>query len=680
MRTPRNRKQIHRRRSKIDKRSWRLWGIASMLIALWIFVGVRLVQVQAVQHDSYRRQAQIQQQRLTTEKAKRGSIFDRRGMELALDVQAVSFYADPYEVKDITGIVQHFSQFGGSNADNLKKRLQSKRRFVYLARGLRDAELLEAQAVDFAGVYEHFETRRYYPYSAVGGQLLGFVDIDNKGREGVERGFDTSMQGTDGHLLSHVDSRGRRVPGRELAYTPPLNGNELVLTIDIIYQDILEEELVRAVELSGAERALGIIADPRTGEILAMGNVPLYDPNMAGQARPGERRNRVITDPFEPGSTFKMITAAAVLEEGLVDVDEEVFCENGLFTLNNGDLIRDVHPYGKLNFAQVIEKSSNIGVIKMARRLERGKFYQYIRSFGFGIRSGVGLPAESAGLLRPANQWSKRSLETLAIGQEISVTALQMVQALGVIANEGILMAPKLVKEIRNAEGRTVEQQPPKPVRRVISVETASVVKNILHGVVEQGTGKRAAITGVQIAGKTGTAQRVASQGKGYADGQYVVSFMGFLPVDAPRLMGVVVVDNPRKQKYGGEVAAPAFKKIMERILSAESNLLAKAVRTDSSMLRTGEIPDLRGLRAEVARFQGEVRGLKVEFSGRGDVVVSQQPAVGTEGSDVKQIVCKLGYVSSVQAVGNHGIPLRQALFLDQLDDLRKKEKKDLNQ
>jgi len=657
----------------------RLWGAALVLISLWLLVVGRLVQVQAVQHESYGKQAQIQHQRLTTKKAKRGNIFDRHGIELALDVQAVSFYADPYEIKGAVAIARHFSRHGGTDVKTLERRLQSKRRFVYLARGLRDTELSEARSVDFIGVYEHPESQRYFPYGPVGSQLLGFVDIDNKGSEGAERAFDAVLQGTDGHLLTYVDSRGHRVPGRELEYTPPQHGKDLVLTIDAVYQDILEEELARAVELSGAERALGIIADPRTGEILAMGNVPLYNPNIAGEAKPAQRRNRAVTDPFEPGSTFKVVTAAAVLEEGLAQVDEEVFCENGRILLANGDIINDVHPYGTLSFGEVIEKSSNIGVIKMARRLERGKFYQYIRSFGFGIRSGVELPAESAGVLRQASDWSERSLETLAIGQEISVTALQMVQALGVIANEGVLMAPQIVREIRDSQGHTFERRQPKPVRRVISVATANKVKEILSRVVERGTGKRATIDGMRVAGKTGTAQRVARQGKGYAKGQYVVSFMGFLPVDAPRLLGVIVVDNPRKQKYGGEVAAPAFKKIMERILHAESRLFAGSVRADPSLLTTGTVPDLRGLRASVARFQGEVRGIKVEFSGRGDVVVDQRPQVGSLSAKPGKIVCELGYLSSVQTLGQHGIPLRQALFLDQLGDLRGREQMDLN-
>ena len=380
------------------------------------------------------------------------------------------------------------------------------------------------------------------------------------------------------------------------------------------------------------------------------------------------RRSRTFTDPFEPGSTLKVIATAAVLEDGLATGEESIFCEEGKLVLDNGEVIRDIRPHGWLSFDQVLEKSSNIGVIKLARLLERRRFYEYIRNFGFGTRSGIGLPAESAGLLQNASKWSDRSLETIAIGQEISVTALQLVQAFGAIANGGMLMAPRILKSTVEPDGQVVEEMQLQPIRRVVSASTAAKLREILTGVVRNGTGHRAQLEGIAVAGKTGTAQRAAANGKGYDPDDNVVSFIGFLPADAPKLLCLVVIDNPQKDKWGGHIAAPAFRRVMEGILHLSDGLLAARLQSDIPGDSTAlSLPDLRGMTSQVARFQAGLRGLSVAFLGKGDVVVRQQPPPGPAGKETFKISCVLGTMVDGVAAGTTHIPLRQALLLQNL-------------
>ncbi len=650
------------------------WAAAGGAL-FWLVLAGRLIQVQGFRHAEYAAQAEQQHVRLVELKAKRGSVLDRRGEEMALDMQTATFYADPAFVERPDAVASHFARFGKDPEAlaALRRQLRSSRRFVYLARQLDEAGAALARQQRFSGVYEFSETKRYCPSGSLAAQLIGYTDIDNQGSEGVEMAFDALLGGRQGAALSYVDARGEQIPGRQQEHKAPQDGCSAVLTIDGVYQDILEAELGQAVESSGAESGMGIITDPRTGEILAMANVPLYDRGNPGGAPAWMRRNRAITDPFEPGSTFKTITASAILEEKAAALEEQVFCENGRFTLSNGDVVRDSHPLGWLSFREVIEQSSNIGTMKLARRLQRKKFYEYIRGFGFGSKSGIELPAESAGLLRHAAQWSDRSLETIAMGQEISVTALQLAMAVGAIANGGVLMAPRLLKEVIGPDGRVVGRLKPQPIRRVLSPVTAAQMRQVLAGAVAEGTGKRAQVEGVAVAGKTGTAQRVAPGGQGYAPGQYVVSFVGFLPAEDPQLLCLVVIDNPQKDKWGGSISAPAFKRIVERILYlADGAPLARRPAAGADTLAVA-VPDLRGMTRQVARFQAGLRGLRVSFSGDGEVVVAQSPPADTSGQDLRQITCLLGDEAQPDSTGGPGaVSRRQALMLKNLTEKKR--------
>ena len=330
----------------------------------------------------------------------------------------------------------------------------------------------------------------------------------------------------------------------------------------------MEEELKAAVERHRARSGMGIVMVPRTGEVLALASVPGFDPNRPGDYPMWTRKNRVITDIYEPGSTFKVVTAAAALEEKVMSPEDSVFCEEGAF-LVAGRRFRDAHPYGWLTFREVVELSSNIGTIKVAERLGKDVLYRYARTFGFGAETGIDLPGEVKGILRPPSAWSGRSLASIAVGQEVSVTAIQMACAYAAVANGGMLMRPQIVLEVKGAGGKVLKRMKPEPVRRVVSEETARKLVEFLEGVVERGTGREARIPGVRVAGKTGTAQRPLEGGGGYAPGEFVASFVGFLPAEDPELLCLVVIDTPREGgHYGGQVAAPVFRRVVERVLS----------------------------------------------------------------------------------------------------------------
>ncbi len=639
---------------------------------IWSLIGLRLVQLQAIDHDTYQMRARNQHQRQIPLSARRGAILDRQGRELAFDVTAVSFYCRPSQVRDPRGVADHFKRFGRRSADAVAELMSGPHPFVYLLRQVDGERLDQVRQKTFEGVYEQLEVRRHYPYGRVAGQLLGFTDIDNRGKEGTEQAFDEILAERAGSAESYVDGLGNILPERSRPTAAPRNGASVQLTLDVAVQAILEEELVRTVAETAAEGALGIISDPLSGEILAMASIPLFDPNDPGAAPADSRRNRLVTDPFEPGSIFKPITMAAVLDADATVLQRKVYCEQGAYVLSMGDVIRDVKPYGWLTPAEVVAQSSNIGVIKLAQSLQRADYYQSLRTFGFGTRTGIGLPAESAGLLHHARDWSDRSLETISIGQEISVTAVQMVQAFGAIANGGTLMAPRVIQEVRDPDGQLLRREEPRSVRCVLSSKTASVLQGMLRRVVNEGTGRKAAIEGVDVAGKTGTAQRALPGGGGYARGEYIASFIGFLPaMGKPRYLCLISVENPRIGKWGGVVAAPAFRRTMERILvldgsqapgRPEAGSLAAAPPAAGGKV----VPDLRGLDVSRARTQARRRDLTLRFEGSGAIVIDQEPAPRSRSTEAS-ILCRLGNQADLFALGRPEAPMRQAVLLRKL-------------
>jgi len=614
----------------------------------WLFLFVRLGQIQLILGPSYAQKARKQYAREVKLEASRGSIYDRRGTELATDLTFRSYVATPKHIDDPGRVIDVFRELGYDDSGRIKRLINGKRKFVYLARWVDDEELFDSVS-DMNGIDVLDEIRRYYPLGSLAGQLLGHTSIDNEGREGVERAFEAELRDYDGKQISFVDGRLKKpIPGLIEATTPAQNGSNIELTIDALFQGILEEELYRTIKNVNANSAMGIVMDPHTGAVLAMANAPAFDPNQVAKSTATLRRNRVVMDAYEPGSTFKVVAASAVLEDGLVDANDKVNCGWGELHLPNGDVIRDMEKHGDLTFSEVLQKSSNIGLIKFARLLPRERFYQHMRRFGFASRTGIGLPAENSGLLSKVEDWSERSLETMAIGQEVSVTVLQLAQAYSVIANGGELIAPQIVRNYRKVGGKARDGLKPTIIRRVLKSETARELRNLLQGVVDNGTGAHAQISGIKIGGKTGTAQKVLEDGSGYDEEATIVSFAGFLPVEAPRYVCVVVVDEPKNGGGGGSVAAPLFKRTMQRIIHLPGEILASRGQFFSgeyrSLLTT---PRLKGMTQQAARVMTQLRGCGLILHGDGDFVVSQDPAPGVEmlpGADVHVSMGSLMY------------------------------------
>ncbi|MEE3235430.1 MAG: penicillin-binding transpeptidase domain-containing protein [Candidatus Latescibacterota bacterium] len=615
-------------------------GIATVFgLFFWIFLFARLVHVQVILGPSYAQKARKQYAREVKLEARRGSIYDRRGTELATDLTVRSYVATPKHIKDPERVLDVFGGLGYDDSGRIEHLINGDRKFVYLARWIDDEKLFDSVS-DLNGIDVLDEIRRYYPLGSLAGQLLGHTSIDNEGREGIERAFDGELRDFDGKEISFVYGKSKEpIPGLSEATTPAQDGRDIFLTIDAFFQGILEEELKRTVEDVNATSAMGIVMDPNTGAVLAMANAPDFDPNQVAKSTATMRRNRVVMDAYEPGSTFKVIVASAVLEDGLVNVNDMVNCGLGELHLPNGDVIRDIEQHGDLTFAEVLQKSSNIGLIKFARLLPRERFYQHMRRFGFASRTGIGLPAENSGLLRNVEDWSERSLETMAIGQEVSVTVLQLAQAYCAIANGGELIAPRIVRNNREANDKGRDDLKPTVIRRVMRSETAIKLRNLLQGVVDNGTGKLAQIPGLNVGGKTGTAQKALEDGSGYDEEAAIVSFAGFLPVAAPRYVCVIVVDEPKNGGGGGSVAAPVFQRTMQRIVHLPGEILASREQyffdEHENLLSA---PQLKGMTKQAARVMTKLRGCRLILHGEGDFVVSQDPAPGIEmlpGADV---------------------------------------------
>ncbi|MBA2501471.1 MAG: transpeptidase family protein [Pyrinomonadaceae bacterium] len=555
-----------RRQMQPDALRRRALAVACLL-TLWMFVvAARLVYLQTTQHGVLSETAQRQQADAAKVSPQRGLILDRHGYELARSVETQSFFAVPVEVEDVDGAVRRFAQAAGIQEAELGARLrkakEAKRRFLWLARKL-DAEGAErVRNLELKGVYSYSEPKRFYPNNSLAAHVLGFVGLDGDGLAGVERIQNARLAGGDGKLFVNTDARRR---GYESMLVEPREGESVMLTIDATVQHHAEQALQRAMERTRARAATAIVLEPHTGEILALANAPTFDPNAAAKLPAEKRTNEALQNIYEPGSTFKIVAFSAAMEEGLARADEEIDCQMGGITVANR-LIRDHTAFGTLTMTEALAKSSNVAAIKLGLRVGDARMHDYITRFGFGARTGVDLPGETGGILRPVARWHPSSIGSIAIGQEIGVTPLQMVAAFGVIANDGVRIRPHIVREIRAADNRIVNRAEPE-ARRVVSRETARTVRGMLESVTLKGTAKLARLDGYTAAGKTGTAQKIDPQTRAYSATKFVASFVGFAPVEKPQVVIVVVVDEPAGAYHGGDVAAPVFRDIAENVL-----------------------------------------------------------------------------------------------------------------
>lgn len=535
----------------------------TLVLLGFVSVSIRLIDLMVLEHEQYADRAYRQHVRQETIDPRRGSIFDARMRELSVNSKVKSLYAVPREIDEPGEIAKLISPMVGINRRDLAEKLSRDKQFVWLARKLDDTV---AARIEKLGLRPQLgfvnETKRTYPKGALGAHVIGFVNIDNVGAEGLERTYDSILKGHGDSKLEGRDAHGRLLSD---GGQHNVNGGSLVLTLDEDLQFIVEKELADAVRKWKARAAVSIIMEPATGRILAMAVNPTYSPEHP--KAPSRWRNRAITDVYEPGSTFKAIVAAAALDQSMVSPEERFDCSQGYIDVG-GRRIRDSGRHGSLTFAEVLQKSSNVGIVKVAQMLGKERFFAYISRFGFGERSGVDLDGEVAGILHSPEQWSGSSIGAHAVGYEVAVTPLQMLNAYCAIANGGILMRPHIVSEIMNADGQVVRSIAPKPIRRVISREASKTLTNILETVVQEGgTAITASILGNPVAGKTGTARKYDPKTRRYSREKYMSSFVGFVPSDDPKLAIIVVLDEPKEEIYGGVVAAPVFRAIAEHSL-----------------------------------------------------------------------------------------------------------------
>ena len=538
------------------------------IMAIWgLGIGVRLYGLQIAESADYIEKAKDQQQVALKTTPRRGDILDRNGNELAISVKANSVFAHPYEIKDRQEAARVVSRLTGVSYEKLFKQFDPKNSFVWVKRKISDREKAAIEAADLPGVYFQKEFRRFYPNRDMAAHLLGYVDIDEVGRTGLEASYDDHVHGQSGKILMFRDAHGKSFQREEQA---PQIGANLTTTIDKSIQFVVEKELKAAADKTRAEAISIIVMDPKTGAILAMANAPMFNPNEYASFPKSSWINHSLSLIYEPGSTFKVVAVAAALEEGLITPDEIIDCQNGSITLGRRT-IRDHNPYGLLSVREIIQNSSNVGTIKIADRLGDDRLAAYIKRLGFGQRTSVDLPAEIGGLVWDLKNWEKTSFASMAIGQEIGVTPLQIVSLVAAIANGGILYKPYVVQKIQDSSGVVVKEVNPSG-HRVLSETTARQIQTMLEGVVTDGTAKASKLEGYTAAGKTGTAQK-ATPGRGYIGHKYVASFAGFAPASNPQLAIVVVVDEPKGLYYGAEVAAPVFKRIAEQVLRSRGVL-----------------------------------------------------------------------------------------------------------
>ena len=496
----------------------------------------------------------------------RGTIFDRHGAIMSTDLAYYEFAAEPPRVKDQWEVASVFSANLGKPRSGYLQKLKRNKKFVYLDRKVPAQKADKILKKNLTGVFYNAEYKRFYPHGEITGPLTGFTNVDNVGIEGLEYKFNAILSGVSGKQIVTTDARGNQKKDYNYPVQNPVNGNSINTTIDLDFQTIAFEELSNALKKHDAVSGTVILMDPNTGEVYSMVSLPSFDSNSPGDSPVYLRKNRSINDTFEPGSVFKLVTAAAAFDLGSVNMEEAIFCENGRIRLGSR-IFRDAKPHGYLTAKEVFEYSSNIGTYKIAEKVGDEQLYRYSRKFGFGAKTGIDLNGESSGIVRNTDEWSSHSLASFAIGHEVAVTALQIVNAFAAIANGGTLMRPYIVKTVVDPSGKTIREYKPKKIRRVISAKTAGKLKDIFEGVVDHGTGILAQIPGGLTAGKTGTAQKVDPVTKSYSETEYIASFAAFYPARDPKIVGIAVLDSPQGLYYGGTVAAPLLKSIFMRIM-----------------------------------------------------------------------------------------------------------------
>ncbi len=635
----------------------RIMIVSFIVIISWAGLAVRLFQVQILSGDRYRvrgmQQGQFREQIMVV----RGNIFDRDNTSLTRNIIHYSIGAHPSQIRHKESLAEKLSLATGRDTRYYLDRLSSSKSFVYLERNIRKDVFSTMRIDNTKGILIERNSRRYYPHNNIGGQVIGITDIDDHGISGLEKQYDKLLVGTPGWVVKQRNGKGELNPKTSFPSKPPIDGANIQTTLDLDYQSILQDELMFAMEDLDATSATGIIMDPQNGDILAMSSVPDFDPNRPSDYPTENQKIRSITDQFEPGSTYKIVAAASALDQQTVSMTQEFNCEYGSYTLKD-IRINDHEEYGLLTVGQIIQHSSNVGIIKIAETVGKNSLYRYSRDFGFGSPTQINLLGEMSGTLRKVDDWSEISLAEVSMGHEVGVTAIQLAAAYTAIANGGYLLKPRLVKQIVDQNGVVLHEESPEVVRKIATAKVMDHLKTMLAKVVDGGTGDNAEIRGWSVAGKTGTAQKFMDGS--YSNSKFVSNFVGFFPAENPQLLGVIIIDEPRYGKHwGSEGAAPVFRRVMQRIINMDDDLKAPEKEIEESVILAEvsevnetpsptivpavmmqsnsfytenqnfiHVPEVRGMSLKKALSTLRKAHLKVKVNGSGKVIW-QSPAPG---------------------------------------------------
>ncbi|MDO9308465.1 MAG: penicillin-binding protein [Deltaproteobacteria bacterium] len=644
---------------KDEREKWariRIIMIGTVFGLMFLMVVGRAFYLQILQHEELVKKAEKQHQHRVDLTPARGSILDRNGTPLAESIHMDSCYAEPKRIKDVDGTAAVLAPILGVPKQELVAKLSINKSFTWVERWLPPDTAIRIKNMKLPGIGFAPESKRFYPNVETAAHVIGFTGRDPNGLEGIELKYDGTILGNTGYMITERDALGRNIAIKNTVIKDSSPGNSVVLTLDKTIQFIAEKELAKAVTESNAKGGMALVMESDTGKVLAMANYPTFNPNAYSRYSLAQLRNRVVVDSFEPGSTFKVFTIASALEAGVVRPTDVYNCENGSYRIADRT-IHDDHPHSRLTVSEIIKYSSNIGSAKIGFKLGEERLSSYLRNFGFGGRTGIDLPGESSGYVK--RNWYGIDLATISFGQGVSLSAIQLVSAVSAIANGGTLMKPYLVERILDDSGKEVQRFEPQIVRRVISPETAQKVSRMMETVTgEGGTGTKAAVDGYRVAGKTGTAQKVDPVTRTYSASKRIGSFVGFVPADNPKLTIAVIIDEPQGIKYGGVVAAPAFKAIAQNTLAylkitpnmPTAKTPKKDEETDEGETEPesdadGYIEDPANAGAVMPNFRGmsmrhvlqvmEKRGINIRLIGSGKAIEQSPPpghAIGGTG------------------------------------------------
>ncbi len=633
--------------------------IIASTILFWITLCLRLFQIQVLKGAEYKSAVIIQSQTKQIQTPNRGNFFDRDDRPLSRNIFHYTISANPKQVNEKAKLAREISEITGKPINKYINKLNSKTSFEFLERNLQRKEIGNLLPNKYKGLRIDKNSRRYYPHNKIAAQLIGYTNDDNQGISGLEKYFEDHLKGQKGWIYKTKGLSGKVQHKSGMPFKNPVNGNNIQLTIDLEYQSILEEELLKRQLETSAESATGIILNPQNGEVLALGSTPGYNNNYFNDFNPNYHRIKAITDQFEPGSTYKVVSAISALMNKRVEPSQEFNCENGQYQYYTIS-IEDHKPYSMLSTSQIIQYSSNIGIIKIIEKVGPKTLYSTSRDFGFGSRTGIKLDGEVKGTLNPFVNWSAVSLGQIAMGHEVGVTAIQLAMAYCAVANGGYLLQPKLIRQVIDSQNLPLYVEKPVIIRKIADESIMNDVKKMLRNVILDGTGVNAEISGWKVAGKTGTAQKW-SNGK-YSNNKFISNFVGFFPVENPQLLSLIILDEP-KQPYhwGGQGAAVAFKRIMKRIINMDDSIsppskekrnrnfemikiadenrfipdsnkkedLLLELSVKANFSEKVKIPELRGLSMRKAMMTLNNKGILSEMSGSGKVIW-QSPTPGT--------------------------------------------------